>query len=47
MCIAYISAAMDEGTKWGWVGDWGYTCGMNWFPSGYRMQSSGGNDKVE
>ncbi|KAI1843967.1 hypothetical protein JX265_005849 [Neoarthrinium moseri] len=44
ICIAYISATMDEGSKWGWVGDWGYTCGLNWFPSGYRLQNEGGDD---
>ncbi|KAF3013173.1 hypothetical protein E8E14_000495 [Neopestalotiopsis sp. 37M] len=43
ICIAAITATMDEGTKWAWTGDWGYWCGLNWFPSGYVIQ----NDKDE
>ncbi|KAK9772119.1 hypothetical protein AB5N19_11742 [Seiridium cardinale] len=43
ICIAAISATMDEGTKWGWTGDWGYMCGLDWFPSGYVMQNRNGD----
>ncbi|KAI1379886.1 hypothetical protein F4677DRAFT_407913 [Hypoxylon crocopeplum] len=46
ICIAAITATMDEGTKWGWTGDWGYMCGLNWFPSGYVMQNRDGATDV-
>ncbi|ETS77101.1 hypothetical protein PFICI_10975 [Pestalotiopsis fici W106-1] len=42
ICIAAITTTMEEGTKWGWTGDWGYWCGLNWFPSGYRLKNDQG-----
>ncbi|KAI0406548.1 hypothetical protein F4802DRAFT_613415 [Xylaria palmicola] len=40
LCIAYITATMEDGTQWGWTGDWGFTCGLNWYPSGTFLQNS-------
>lgn len=31
---------MDEGSQWGWTGDWGFFCGMPWFPSGYEVRTA-------
>nr|UMZ45382.1 hypothetical protein [Paramyrothecium roridum] len=46
ICIAAITATMDEDTKWGWTGDWGYWCGLNWFPSGYILQNDKGEENA-
>ncbi|KAJ2987614.1 hypothetical protein NUW58_g4406 [Xylaria curta] len=46
LCVAYITATMEDGTQWGWTGDWGYTCGLNWFPSGTHLQNSAGDDDI-
>ncbi|KAI1131669.1 hypothetical protein F5Y10DRAFT_262046 [Nemania abortiva] len=43
LCIAYITATMEDGTQWGWTGDWGYTCGLNWFLSGDPLQNTVNN----
>lgn len=36
-CIAYISATLHDGTKWGWTGDWGKICGLPWYYSGIAV----------
>ncbi|KAI1347143.1 hypothetical protein F5Y01DRAFT_330117 [Xylaria sp. FL0043] len=43
LCIAWITATMDMGSQWGWTGDWGYICGLNWYPSGDPLQSADGS----
>ncbi|KAJ8123415.1 hypothetical protein ONZ43_g635 [Nemania bipapillata] len=45
LCIAYITATMDDGTQWGWTGDWGYTCGLNWYPSNTHLQNQNKTDE--
>ncbi|KAI8624351.1 hypothetical protein F5Y19DRAFT_491096 [Xylariaceae sp. FL1651] len=34
VCIAWITEqSIEEDTKWGWTGDWAYTCGLNYYLS--------------
>ncbi|POS72462.1 hypothetical protein DHEL01_v209142 [Diaporthe helianthi] len=37
VCIAAIGATLHDGTKWGWVGDWGNICGLGWYYSGVKQ----------
>ncbi|KAI3390913.1 hypothetical protein diail_8417, partial [Diaporthe ilicicola] len=37
ICIAAIGATLVDGTTWGWVGDWGKICGINWYYSGVKQ----------
>ncbi|KAL1882155.1 hypothetical protein Daus18300_000640 [Diaporthe australafricana] len=37
ICIAAIGATLIDGTRWGWVGDWGKICGINWYYSGVKQ----------
>ena len=37
ICIAAIGATLIDGSKWGWVGDWGKICGLNWYYSGVKV----------
>ncbi|KAI1311969.1 hypothetical protein F5Y03DRAFT_409128 [Xylaria venustula] len=44
ICIAYITAMMDqETTGYGWTGDWGYTCGLDWYLSGILLANTVGS----
>ncbi|KAK7924314.1 hypothetical protein PG985_006368 [Apiospora marii] len=38
ICMAAIAATMPEGSQWGWVGDWGKLCNLDWFYSGYLIE---------
>lgn len=38
VCIAAIGATLHDGTKWGWVGDWGKICGLDWYYSGVTVR---------
>lgn len=40
VCIAAIGATLHDGTKWGWVGDWGMICGIDWYYSGIKVRIS-------
>lgn len=40
ICIAAIGATLIDGTKWGWVGDWGRICGLNWYYSGVKVRDT-------
>ncbi|KAK3359127.1 hypothetical protein B0T25DRAFT_514730 [Lasiosphaeria hispida] len=31
ICIPYASTTWVDGGKYGWVGDWGYKCGLQWY----------------
>ncbi|KAB5554823.1 hypothetical protein GE09DRAFT_1287297 [Coniochaeta sp. 2T2.1] len=42
-CIATISATLHDDTKWGWTGDWGKICGLDWYYSGIAMQGTEGS----
>lgn len=33
ICIAYLGIAWPDGSKYGWVGDWGRQCGSPWYYS--------------
>lgn len=37
VCIAAIGATLIDGSKWGWVGDWGNICGLPWYYSGVKV----------
>ncbi|KAB5539382.1 hypothetical protein GE09DRAFT_1290494 [Coniochaeta sp. 2T2.1] len=45
-CIATISATLHDDTKWGWTGDWGKICGLDWYYSGIAMQGTEGTNKT-
>lgn len=38
VCIAAIGATLHDGTHWGWVGDWGKICGIDWYYSGIMVR---------
>lgn len=40
ICIAAIGATLIDQTKWGWVGDWGRICGLNWYYSGVKARAT-------
>jgi hypothetical protein len=31
ICIPYATTTFVDGAKYGWVGDWGAFCGLNWY----------------
>ena len=30
ICISYLTHVWPDGAKYGWVGNWGHTCGKEW-----------------
>lgn len=46
ICIAAIGATLHDGTHWGWVGDWGKICGLDWYYSGVKVRNLQHNDTV-
>jgi hypothetical protein len=31
ICVPYVTATWADGSKYGWTGDWGYACGLDWY----------------
>jgi hypothetical protein len=31
ICIPYVTATWVYGAQYGWTGDWGYACGLDWY----------------
>lgn len=31
ICIPYITSTWVDGSRYGWAGDWGYACGLDWY----------------
>ncbi|KAK7970092.1 hypothetical protein PG996_001473 [Apiospora saccharicola] len=46
ICMAAIGATMPGGTNWGWVGDWGKLCNLDWFYSGYHIKNDKNDDSA-
>jgi hypothetical protein len=34
ICIAYVSTTWADGAQYGWIGNWGRECGLEWYYSG-------------
>ncbi|KAL1878532.1 hypothetical protein VTK73DRAFT_7873 [Phialemonium thermophilum] len=41
ICIPYISVTWVDGGKYGWVGDWGQECGLEWYYGNVYVDNSG------
>ncbi|KAL2272441.1 hypothetical protein FJTKL_06562 [Diaporthe vaccinii] len=46
VCIAAIGATLHDGTHWGWVGDWGKICGIDWYYSGITQPQWNNNSPM-
>jgi hypothetical protein len=33
ICIPYVTTTWVDGSQYGWTGDWGYLCGLDWYYS--------------
>ncbi|KAK7928623.1 hypothetical protein PG985_005621 [Apiospora marii] len=40
ICVPYVTVTWEDGSKYGWVGDWGEQCGLWWYESGVYVDSS-------
>lgn len=40
VCIAYIAVTWPDGSNYGWPGDWGKQCGLDWYPSNVAIPST-------
>ena len=40
ICIPSLSLTMAGGDKYGWVGDWGQQCNLQWYYSNYYVDNS-------
>jgi hypothetical protein len=31
ICVPYVTTTWVDGSHYGWTGDWGYACGIDWY----------------
>ncbi|KAL6889965.1 hypothetical protein GGI43DRAFT_430671 [Trichoderma evansii] len=41
VCVSYASTSWVDGGQYGWVGDWGYLCGLPWYYGSVYVNSGG------
>ncbi|EUC37755.1 hypothetical protein COCVIDRAFT_92992 [Bipolaris victoriae FI3] len=40
ICIPYATTTFVDGAKYGWIGDWGAFCGLNWYYGNVAVDGS-------
>jgi hypothetical protein len=40
VCVPYVTTTWTDGQQFGWVGDWGKVCGLDWYYSNVYVDNS-------